>query len=438
MTRAVPVASARWQGDPLDLAVLRIAVAGVLLLSADVRGATVAAEQLAALPAEALAVPLGSGGLIDAIGVRPGLARAAQIGIYVGAFLGLIGRFTRPGFALVTVSGLYLLAIPHLRGSVVHYHHLLWFSALLAASPCDHALSLGRRSTASASAAYGLPLRIAWALIAVIFFFPGAWKLIGGGADWLSGDTLRAHLYWKWVQSPALVAPRIDRVPGLLAIGAAAVSLLELGMPLLVLSRRGRWLALGDALGFHALTAALMDIHFSSLWPLYVVFVPWAALLGRERAPEHTSSDVRPRLLPAALTGGALLLGAGLTGVAGQTQGWPFACYPTFHQHPGWEMPGLWVTVLDPDGSERPVPIAATGWGEQWRLAGIGGPVSEAALAAYWSRIAERDEVRSLAVGAESVRFYRAAISVLPDDRGQPPLRLTALATLPTGGSPEP
>lgn len=424
----------RLSGHPLDLAVFRVALAVVLLLSGDVWAAPEQAAYLASLPREAWTVPWGAGWLIDWLGVTPALALAARTGMIFGAILGLLGLYARLGFAVVTVCGLYLLSLPHLLGSVVHYHHLLWFSALMVASPCDHALVFGRAGSNHPAPAYGLALRAVWALIAVIFFFPGVWKLVAGGADWLSGDTLRAHLYWKWLQSPALTAPRVDLVPGLLTAGAVAVSLFELSAPLLMLRRWSRGLFVLGALAFHALTAALMDIHFSSLWPLYVVFLPWSSWLRGDRPV--ASSAPSP---VAVLTAGALLFGAGTAGALGLTQGWPFACYPTFHQHPGWLTPGLWVTVVDAEGVEEQIPMSAMAdpsrrqaiWGEHWRLAGVGGPVSEAALIAYWAQIAERSEVAAVAAEAVEVRFYRARLSVRPEDRGAAPTHLTLLATIP-------
>ena len=67
---------------------------------------------------------------------------------------------------------------------------------------------------------YGVPIRIAWLLLGMVFFFPGLWKLRTAGLGWITGDTLRNQMYWKWAVIPGLTPPlRIDRFPATVARG---------------------------------------------------------------------------------------------------------------------------------------------------------------------------------------------------------------------------
>ena len=83
-----------------------------------------------------------------------------------------------------------------------------------------------------------LSLATAWGLLAAVYFFPGLWKLRESGLDWIFSGNLQNQMYWKWYQTGAMPAWRIDRHPALVQLGALGVVLFELGFPLL-LWRRG-------------------------------------------------------------------------------------------------------------------------------------------------------------------------------------------------------
>lgn len=377
-------------GSPIDLAVFRIAVAFVLLTSAQVYAAP-------AFAADATT------------------AHVARAALYLGATAGLVGVFARIGFAVAALAGFYLLGLPHAAGVGLHTHHLVWFAALLACSPCADTLAPGRLRAPMPSMAYGMPIRAAWLILAAIFFWPGVHKLLDVGPAWFTGEHLRGQLYWKWAQSWDF-APlyRIDHSPALLAAGATATLIFELGFPLLLLSRRTRWSALFGALLFHAATAVFMDIHFSSLWPCHAALVPWHRWLGRWLP----SDDSMPsKSLPSVSLGliGALVLAVWIAGARGETRGWPFACYPTFTTPAPSTMPTL---VIEANGDAIALsdiaPPSSTLWAEIWRLIGIGGPVDPAALEAFWLRH------RGPPDGPLELRFYRAEQPVDPDHRGPP------------------
>ncbi|MFK7786902.1 MAG: hypothetical protein AB8B56_17405, partial [Crocinitomicaceae bacterium] len=61
---------------------------------------------------------------------------------YLSIFTSLLGFKTRWSIAIFTISLFYLFIIPNLYGKVNHNHHLIWFPAILAFSPCADRFSL--------------------------------------------------------------------------------------------------------------------------------------------------------------------------------------------------------------------------------------------------------------------------------------------------------
>ncbi|MFE1744162.1 hypothetical protein [Coleofasciculus sp. H7-2] len=104
----------------------------------------------------------------------------------------MIGLFSRTSALLTAFIGFYALGIPQFFGKVDRDHHLLWFSAILAASRCGDYFSGDAIFTAwkradrgvveppSSSSIYALPLRFVWLLLGIIYFFLGFWKFWTG------------------------------------------------------------------------------------------------------------------------------------------------------------------------------------------------------------------------------------------------------------------
>ncbi|WP_309894242.1 HTTM domain-containing protein [Archangium sp.] len=368
-------------GSAVDLAVFRITVFAVVLLSRDVYEAPTWAATADAVRA----APLGLGWLASALPLSPAWTWAALAVLVPSALLSVLGLFTRVATVLAAASLGYVLAVPQFSGTVIHTHHLLWFAVLLAASPCGEALSVdtwlrarrqGPRATPGEALEYGLPLRAAWVLVGLIFLFPGLWKW-SVGLDWALGGTLRDQLYWKWAQyggwRPWL---RVDEWPGVLESGGVAVMLFEPLVLLGVLVPRLRPWTVGAALLFHAATALVFRIHFSSLWACYAVFIPWSRVLARTGLLAAPSEEARGgpahRWVPAALVAGTLVLGASVSGAAGVQYGFPFACYPTFQTRAPAELPALELEA-EVDGRLVRWDLASGAsqreWGTLWSLA---------------------------------------------------------------------
>jgi hypothetical protein len=332
---------------------------------------------------------------------------------------------------VLAVSFLFLFGGAQLEGAVLHDMHLLWLLLLLAASPSAQVLSLDAWASgdgwlsAAPSASAGLATRFARVLLGMVYFFPGVHKLLDAGLGSASAENLRHQLWLKWFQAGGeLPWPRIDQWPLLLAAGGVAVLLFELGFLPCMASRRGRLAAALAGLGFHALTQHFLYIPFPSLWACYVVL--WD---GPRASPEPAAAGQTSKPLPA--LGVCLVVAVAIQGARGETQAWPFACYPSFSEpaprtiadlvvevHAGGGRRELRIGPLPPSPGQRRSPAQ---WSRVWSLGGLYGVApSAAALNAFAAQLAQRD---AFVLGPGSVlRFYLEHYATAPDTYGDPPL----------------
>lgn len=296
--------------------------------------------------------------------------------------------------------------------------------------PAGDALSVDARFTRRGARgrrrdpAYELTLAFARALLGVVYFFPGFWKLATSGLAWITSDNVRNQMHWKWAQWGGALPPvRVDRVPGLVEVGAACVVAFELGFFFLALVPRARRpLALGGVV-FHQLTEVFFHIRFLSLYACYTCLLASGGRGVRGRWLTRRSA-------PVAVVGGLLFAAAAAQGARGATQSYPFACYPTFEHRVGPEMPDVRLVALTPGGDVLLPRVARTQaeWGMAWQIAGLWGtPASPEAVAAFARRdlakLVGDPEVRSLQSAGElgRVRAHLAWQRVEPERLGEPP-----------------
>jgi hypothetical protein len=405
----------------LSLALLRVVVAGSMLLAPGFREGA----RLAAWAPERWVAPEGLGWFARHVPINGALAIAAELLVAFAALCAIAGVRARLSFGVLAVVGFYLFAIAQLGGHVWHDNHLLWFCALLAASPCADVLAVDApRSLAEEGRAYAGPLLVARALLGAIYFFPGLHKLLTSGLAWASPDSLRFQLYWKWVEHGAVPAFRLDLHPALLHAGGLAVLAFELSFPVLVLFRRTRVAAAVAGLAFHLASYFALDLLFPSLWLCYAALVDWrpafACLIpGDDGTLERrAAATLEPRAAPLVL-GVLLLVGVIVQGARGQMRSYPFSCYPTFQWTAAPEMPDLSIVAVDADGARRELVHGrdAAGrrtqrqWAEVWSLAGVTAPVDARRLRAYYAALTPPSRERR-----RQVAFYRIYRSVIPGE----------------------
>jgi hypothetical protein len=276
----------------------------------------------------------------------------------VFCFLSCIGLLTHFSSLMALILGFYIMGVPHYLGKLNHHHHEFWFLAILAMSRSADSLSLDRLISTwrnktqnhflehSPSIVYSLPLRFIWILMGILYFFPGFWKIWGGGLDWIMSNHLKYYMYFKWMSYDIAPPFPIDQHPVLLKILAALVILFEMSFILLIFSTRWRYLAVMSGLIFHKMTQLFLGIHFYSLVLCYIAFFDWQRiwyLVDRNllRSNSWLSWNDSKNLIPSVtvLKSGRPypLILCGLFLVAGNVyygfrnyHSWPFSCYPTF------------------------------------------------------------------------------------------------------------
>ena len=271
--------------SPINLAVFRIVLFAQLL----VFGPNLAIE-LSHLPETALVPPLGWGWFLNLLPPKPYLVQGLFWLFQACCIAGLLGAFTRTAAAGASIIGLYVMGVPQFFGKIDHYHFLWWFTVLLAASPSGHALSVDsarkamspENTPAEPGRQYALPLRFAWLLIGLIYFFPGFWKFVISGTDWALSDNLKFKMYAKWFElggwEPFF---RLDNYPFLYKSGGILTMTLEMGFIFAMLWGPTRLAFILGGLIFHLTNGLFLHIYFTHLMVVYVVFVDWHSFFRR-------------------------------------------------------------------------------------------------------------------------------------------------------------
>jgi len=357
--------------SPVPLALLRVAVAFVVLISPELHEAV----RLAGDPTQLGFPPEGLRSLDAVLTVKPGLARVLQIVAFSSAATSILGYRSRASLIALTVSAGLLFSLSQRSGAVLHDMHLFWMTALLAASPCADTLALDAwgKERPPPSLRYGVPLAFARLFLGLVYLFPGIHKLATSGAAWMTASNVIGHMQAKWLQYGTVPSLRLDQQPWLCTMGAIFVVAFEISFVVLAIATpRTRLVALVGGVVFHVTTLLCFFIPFTALWACYVVLLP-ARWVDRREA-----DDRRPTRAPI-VVGSIVAFAAIVQGVRGQTQAWPFACYPTFAHVQPHEIPDLLVEVTLRDGTTRRLTgrehsiRSQAGWGHVFRISGAYG-----------------------------------------------------------------
>ncbi len=292
-----------------------------------------------------LVAPIPWQPLIHFIPINPLLAELAFYGLITMSVFGFIGLFTRTVTWIALFLSIYYFGIPQFYGKVNHCHHLIWFLMILAVSPGADIWSVDAwrkrgkmaflKSIAPAKR-YALPIRIVWLLVGIIYFFPGAWKVLTSGLAWFSDDSFRHWIYFlTHLAGKDTVVLQIDQYPLLLTATATVAVLFELSFIFAVFSERMRGVWAVAGILFHLSIGVIGDIWFLDLWLLYFVFFD----VGKVRWISHSRANATSIMLfvneskairPIALVGGILLCLNIAFGAGRMVEAWPFSCYPLF------------------------------------------------------------------------------------------------------------
>jgi hypothetical protein len=346
----------------------------------------------------------------------------------ISALTSLLGLVTPLSVGVQAACVALFFGGAQLSGTVTHNLHLLWFLALLALAPSGEVLSLDawlRRRTLlqfNPSLEAAVATFTARVLLGLVYLFPGIQKLRASGLAWAFSDNLTNQLRFKWFMADGVVpSPRLDHFPSLVQALACGVLLFELCFVGLSMCSKTRPLAATAGLAFHFGIQHFMYIPFSSLWLCYGML--WDGPRPK-LSVRSTSAGRRGALL---VLSALLVTGVTWRGVVGETQAWPFACYPSFATRAPDAIVDLALEVTTAEGATRSLRRERTRpsqeWGTIWRLLGLyDGNVDKPGLRALALTWLARDA--SLRPPLQ-VRFYAEAYSTDPDRAAEPPLRRT-------------
>ncbi len=216
------------------------------------------------------------------------VALVAALPLGVAFTVGYRFRWCAPAFA---VALLWVTSYRSSFGMIFHTENLLVLHVLLLGlAPAADALSLDARrgrATPADDDRYARVLQLACALTVATYFVAGVAKLKLGGFGWLEGEQLRVQIAYDNLRkielgrSASALGVWFVRHPQLFPPLAVLTLLVELGAPLVLLSRRLALIWALAAWSFHVGVAALMHISF----PYPLSWVPYLAFFRLESWP---------------------------------------------------------------------------------------------------------------------------------------------------------
>ena len=285
------------RGWAYNLAIFRVVFLGVAVLPFALSAARWTADQLPQLPRDAWAPISFYRYLPYELIANATLGHALALINVALVALGLFGVYTRVTLGLATITSVYVFGLMQNQGKVDHFHHIVWFMALLAVGPSGRALSFDSVRAAIRGADSGivalppprgtalLTLRYIWVLLGLTYLTPGLSKLEATVSNgWATSHNLVNILWLKWLElylyEPGFrLPPRVDALPfPLLTLGGLGVIFFETAFILLVLLRPARLPLALAGVGFHLGNELMLHISFRSLMLAYVSLVDWTSM----------------------------------------------------------------------------------------------------------------------------------------------------------------
>jgi predicted DCC family thiol-disulfide oxidoreductase YuxK len=221
--------------------------------------------------------------------------------------LSAVGLFTRPAMLVTFVLGTYLMGLPQNFGQTQHFDTLVVFAcgALALSRAADtyslDAMIAGARRRAAVSLPpspeYTWPIRFVWVAMAFIFCAAGISKLRHSGLEWIFSDNM-AYLLQRQQYHLSDGEPLTDwglivaRHPFVFRSLAAAAVSVETLFPLVLFSRRARYVLVPLGLAFLVGIRVLMGPTFEQFMLCYVFWVPWDRVLEWVRGKAGVASHL--------------------------------------------------------------------------------------------------------------------------------------------------
>jgi len=225
------------------------------------------------------------------------LARALALANIFLIGLAIIGFRTRLTLSVATFVSFYVFGLMENIGKVDHFHHVIWFMAMVACGPSALLFSVDAVIQAYKGADQGTmeqefsgkealwTFRYIWILLGLLYLGPGLAKLESAirtnwaGATNMQNLVLRKWVELSWYDPHFTLPPRVDRLPRLFmqTMGWSAIAF-ESGFVFVVLFRFLRPALALIGILFHVWNGVFLGIWFTTIVPVYACLLDWAAL----------------------------------------------------------------------------------------------------------------------------------------------------------------
>lgn len=322
------------------------------------------ASYFAGLPKWMLAYPPGWSIFEGLVPPSPDTVLVLERILVVSSLFATIGLWGRYAVPIAGLLAPFIFGIPNLYGKVNHGGHLLvLWGLILAVSPASDAFSVDsliRRLRGATkppmAASYGAPVRFAWLVMALSYFFPGMWKLWLAGDLYADGRRLKSEMFKKWAAREDFIpAVRIDDFDWLLGALGAWTIIVEMGALAAIFFPWARVFAATQLVGFHVGVRYTLGIRFNAYLPLALLLdtpdivravkpldrfatrfsQAWDAKVKSisdryKIAARWPASAVKPRSMAGITVVGSLLAAGMLFTGFGDIDTQPVSVYPTF------------------------------------------------------------------------------------------------------------
>lgn len=287
--------------------------------------------------------------LIDFITISPvyELLGIAFTVFCIGAFIGLLTRKMVLGAA---ITGLFVMGIPQFFGKIDHYHFFWHIILILSFAKPGVSLSVDSylKNKSFKHVEYfkvnSLAIQFIMILIGLVYFFPGFWKIVFSGSEWIFSENLKYKMYSNWiVRDGWMPFFRIDHYPFLYQSAALFTILIELGFIFSLFFKRITPFFVVGALLFHLSVFLFMKISFLGLVIIFVIFIDWERILNL--TPKEFINT--PKKYTHLLCIGIFVVGLNIFTGFTLINSWPFSVYPTFASIEGSDTPSILIQEVD-------------------------------------------------------------------------------------------
>lgn len=271
------------------------------------------------------------------------------------AFISMIGLFYKKTAWLNIFFSLILLGAPMFLGKLYYFQIHVWACCILAFAPASDVLSIDSiisKTKSTPNYEYGLPLKLIWVLLGIIYFFSAIGKLSDLGLYWALSDNAVRQIQVEWITNYQHIPwIRIDHYPLFIKASSFAALILEISFPFLIFHRQLRKIAILGGLSLHFFATYFMHLSMLNLQVIYFSFIN----LFRQNTVDSLKFTIDSNFKKVLYIGLVMIVINFVYGAL-RIDSWPFSAYPShsakidqYYSRIVFEIPEVNLNYLDID-----------------------------------------------------------------------------------------